>query len=571
MAEPADTDPTLWGRAAREASSSPPPTRHGQGLPTHPTPGRPARAVGERGDLPEQWAIPLHAMPEAMRDITRTQTQLQVTLTSIADFVKCVLPHSSCCCCCAPLDRHLTAALHGVERRTQSAAVVKLETALAETVAAGEQERAAMQATIEQLQLELNTTRAAMTKTPSVADLEQRVRERCAKEVAREVAKSHRAMLSTAQIEVAKLAEAQLQARTDVDQRIEELRQAIATKADAEAVATVREEAGAREAGAAAAAEGAAEERRELRAEVGRVREQLLAALGRVADSETVAQELEQLRAAFANETRQLLTGEQVEALLLQKAESDAESLQGALHRKADVAALEYALEDKLDCADAEAILAEVAALKQELGRIEMTAVTSAQSAELAAASLGSALGLEQVGGMWSMGQTDGSLPSTPGARRLGSPAARGALSPGGGGGEGVEGLWTWTASTSTRRKGGGGGYKGRSVFLSGGAEDLSWERDRSRITVGSAGLYQIAFGFFPKRLPASTAASSGSPTTRDAWLQTPGSAAVAGGSGGQALVQIDVDGDQAMDLHHFSTHTSPVSLHPRLSCQRQS
>ena len=201
-----------------------------------------------------------------------------------------------------------------------------------------------------------------------------------------------------------------------------------------------------------------------------------------------------------------------------------------------------------------------------------MTAVTSAQSAELAAASLGSALGLEQVGGMWSMGQTDGSLPSTPGARRLGSPAARGALSPGGGGGEGVEGLWTWTASTSTRRKGGGGGYKGRSVFLSGGAEDLSWERDRSRITVGSAGLYQIAFGFFPKRLPASTAASSGSPTTRDAWLQTPGSAAVAaGGSGGQALVQIDVDGDQAMDLHHFSTHTSPVSLHPRLSCQRQS
>ena len=187
-----------------------------------------------------------------------------------------------------------------------------------------------------------------------------------------------------------------------------------------------------------------------------RVREQLLAALGRVADSETVAQELEQLRAAFANETRQLLTAEQVEALLLQKAESDAESLQGALHRKADVAALEYALEDKLDCADAEAILAEVAALKQELGRIEMTAVTSAQSAELAAASLGSALGLEQVGGMWSMGQTDGSLPSTPGARRLGSPAARGALSPGGGGGEGVEGLWTWTASTSTRRKGGG-------------------------------------------------------------------------------------------------------------------
>ena len=89
---------------------------------------------------------------------------------------------------------------------------------------------------------------------------------------------------------------------------------------------------------------------------------------------------LEQLRAAFANETRQLLTAEQVEALLLQKAESDAESLQGALHRKADVAALEYALEDKLDCADAEAILAEVAALKQELGRIEMTAVTSAQS-----------------------------------------------------------------------------------------------------------------------------------------------------------------------------------------------
>eukprot|EP01045_Picozoa_sp_COSAG04_P056147 COSAG04_NODE_26051_length_300_cov_0.766169_1_plen_81_part_10 len=80
MAEPADTgDPTLWGR-------SPSPT-HGQG---HPTPGRPARAVGERGDLPEQWAIPLHAMPEAMRDITRTQTQLQVTLTSIADFVKCV-------------------------------------------------------------------------------------------------------------------------------------------------------------------------------------------------------------------------------------------------------------------------------------------------------------------------------------------------------------------------------------------------------------------------------------------------------------------------------------------------
>ena len=106
--------------------------------------------------------------------------------------------------------------------------------------------------------------------------------------------------------------------------------------------------------------------------------------------------------------------------MLQRKQESNAIELRNLLEGKADVTAVEYALEDKLDCADAEAMLAEVAEVRAELGRLEITAVAAAQTAEVGASDLGAAIGLERgEGGVWLLSDSVAT-----GRGAAGSPAA---------------------------------------------------------------------------------------------------------------------------------------------------
>ena len=126
-----------------------------------------------RGDLPEQWALPLHTMPDALNDVAQTQAQTQATMNSMAGFLK-----------------------------SQSAAIVNMR---AEAEVA-KQERETMMGMLDALKNELGAVRAELDEgwaelghVPSAAELERAVRERCVKEVAKEVGKSHRAMLVSTQ------------------------------------------------------------------------------------------------------------------------------------------------------------------------------------------------------------------------------------------------------------------------------------------------------------------------------------------------------------------------------------
>ena len=675
-----------------------------------------ARTAMGRGDLPEQWAIPLHTMPDALADVAATQREVQGTLGTIGGFLK-----------------------------SQSAAIVALQAAAEEAKA----ERVAMKSTIEELRSELGEARSQLTKAPGSAELDQRLRERCVKEVAKEVAKSHRAMLTTARAEVDKLGTTQLSQyraseeatdalRAQLASELAELRAetsalqaSLASKAEAEDLEAGME---AQEQRAAGSAEVLAEGLGEARADVERLRGEVLESLGRMADSEAVSKELDDVRMTFARDTSELITSREVESLLERRQESSAIELRNSLEGKADVTAVEYALEDKLDCADAEAILAEMAELRIELGKLEITAVTAAQTAEISTAELGAAIGLERIRLPSNAADDDASC-SSPGGDAaasfswsvsssvatgrgvpVGSPAAtlprqqqlRGAAAGATpqqhpplhtyiaaaavesvpqqapvmnlfGGGTGAEGLWTWTSGSNSNMHGGGGAHhlsvsrnskggkggrsaaaavRGEQVFLSAADADcMIWEGGRGgggggamrsgggggrgdTIRIGKsgqhAGLYMIAFGYFPKRLAAGAkqqqqqqphsaagaAASSGGGSAaagpREAWTMgggrdhyspegggggaarsvgaaafsvlesaetapavnsgsadagLPGAGVGGGGSGGddgggggggvigsgQSCVRVVVDGGAAaMDVHHFSTHTSP-------------
>ncbi len=647
-----------------------------------------------RGDLPEQWAIPLHSMPDAIADVATTQREVQGTLGAISEFLK-----------------------------RQSAAIVTLQGAVDD----GRKERAAMKSTIEALRSELNEARAQQTGT---AELERQIRERCAKEVA----KSHRAMLSTARAEVEKLGAAQLTQHAAIEELMATLQDEVATrvaelraetawlrdgllsKAEAEDLAANIE---AQEHRAVEHAQALADGLADVRGGLDQLREEALESLQQKANLEAVSKELDDVRECFARDTSELIARREVEALVQQQHEISATELRNLMEGKADVSAVEYALEDKLNCADAEAILGEMADLKAELGRVEITAVTAAQTAEVSTAELGAAIGLERVPAdtdslngdsrglgasafCWSVsssvitgrgvpvGSPAAALPrqqllragggadpvgvDTPQPQWSGAgvghggaehgngaaPTARGGgasvsqLSPPPimnlfGGGTGAEGLWTWTGR-------GGTGHRGRSkshgaspssvvgqqVFLSAAdAESMVWsgnysavsgarrynKLDDDTITIGNSpgtgGLYMIAFGYFPKRLPAGRGARAVGP--RKAWAGgtedqsphgghnsigaaafsvlgsaetapavNPGGASVAGsgpeaqqelertvtgvlhssgvspgeGSGsGQSCVRVVVDSNAAMDVKHFSTHTSPS--HPATGATR--
>ena len=289
-----------------------------------------------RGDLPEQWAIPLHTMPDAIADVASTQREVQGTLGAISEFLK-----------------------------RQSAAIVKLQEAVGEA----NKERAAMKGAIAGLRSELNEARAQHTGT---AELERQIRERCAKEAAKEVAKSHRAMLSTARAEVEKLAAAQLTQRAaaeeltaalqaEVASQVAELRAEAASirdgllrKAEAEDLAASVE---VQEQRAVEYAQALADGLADVRCGLDQLREEALESLGRKADSEAVSKQLEDVRVCFGRDTSELITSSEVEALVQRQQENSATELRSLLEGKADVSAVEYALEDKLDCADAEAIL----------------------------------------------------------------------------------------------------------------------------------------------------------------------------------------------------------------------
>ena len=340
----------------------------------------------------------------------------------------------------------------------------------------------------------------------------------------------------------------------------------------------------------------------------------------------------------------------------------------------------------------------EMADLKAELGRIEITAVAAAQTAEISTAELGAAIGLERVpadsdalrsegqrglsGGSfcWSVsssvitgrgvpiGSPAAALPrqqlrgdavgmDTPQPRWFGADIGNGgsAATAGAagshaspppimnlfGGGTGAEGLWTWTGRGSAGQRprskslGAASTVVGQQIFLSAAdAESIIWgghgstgsarrrhsQLDEETVTIGhspgAGGLYMIAFGYFPKRLPAARE-GKGPAGPRKAWAASshsheehssvgatafsvlgsaetapavnPGGGAVAGSGltqdrertvtglpsssspgfegSGQSCVRVVVDGNAAMDVKHFSTHTSPS--HPATGATR--
>ena len=425
-----------------------------------------------------------------------------------------------------------------------------------------------------------------------------------------------------------KLAASHLSERTETDVRqgalegaITELQAALASKSEAAdliAACDVQEQRAASTDAALTAGLGKAQ------SAVVQLRVEVQQSLGRTAESAAVSQELEQVRMSMT----QWVTADEVLQMLQRKQESNAIELRNVLEGKADTAAVEYALEDKLDCADAEAMLSEVAEVRAELGRLEITAITAAQTAEVGAADLGAAIGLERgEGGAWLL-----SNGVATGRGAAGSPAATlprqllrlypgmSAATPGGGGGRhpqwddghhndainpalgsapvmnlfgggsGAEGLWTWNSSArrgSSSSSSSKLAVKGDQVFMTAAdTHAMQWEADKSRVTVGTAGLYMITFGFFPKRLPANASREAwttgaapaagdpaNSPVGADDFSVSESAATVpavnaAGGEstgkafvsgGGQSCVRVLVDGSAAMDVHHFSTHTSPA------------
>ena len=211
------------------------------------------------------------------------------------------------------------------------------------------------------------------------------------------------------------------------------------------------------------------------------------------------------------------------------------------------------------------------------------------------------------------------------------------------GGGTGAEGLWSWTGRGSaglrshSKSHGAASTVVGQQIFLSAAdPESMIWgghrstgsarrrhsQLDEETVTIGhspgAGGLYMIAFGYFPKRLPAAREGRGAG--SRKAWdasshseeehnsvgaaafsvlgsaetapAVNPGSGAVAGSGltqelqrtvtgvpsssgaspggfegSGQSCVRVVVDGNAAMDVKHFSTHTSPA--HPATGATR--
>jgi hypothetical protein len=220
-------------------------------------------------------------MPDALNDVAQTQAQTQATMNSMAGFLK-----------------------------TQSAAIVSMRS----EAAAATQERETMLGMLDALKnelgaarAELGEARAELARVPSAAELERVVRDRCVKEVAKEVGKSHRAMLTAARAEVEKLAATQLSDRTDKDVRqgalegaVTELRAALASKSEAADLVAACDAQEQRAASTGAAlAEGLGKVRSDAQSAVGQLRGEVQQSLSRTADSAVVSQEMDELRVSM--------------------------------------------------------------------------------------------------------------------------------------------------------------------------------------------------------------------------------------------------------------------------------